>query len=231
MRIITWNCNGALRRKFAKLDALEADVLVIQECEDPARSDRTYRDWAGNHVWAGDNKNKGIGIFARRDQTVQQMDWSANGLKEFLPVTIDHEIQLVGVWTKQNWDHDYPYIGQLWKYLELHSPKIEETTIICGDFNSNQIWDRPGRMWNHSECVRALETRGLRSLYHLAKNEVQGGESAPTFFLHRKITKPYHIDYVFAHEARLRDSQLKVEVGTPTDWLSASDHMPIIIDL
>ena len=38
MKIISWNCNGALWKKFNLLEKLDADILVIQECEDPRRS-------------------------------------------------------------------------------------------------------------------------------------------------------------------------------------------------
>ena len=38
MNIITWNCNGALRKKIEQVDSLGADILVVQECEDPAQS-------------------------------------------------------------------------------------------------------------------------------------------------------------------------------------------------
>ena len=63
MRLVTWNCAGALRRKTAALDVLAADVLVIQECEDPASAD--YAGWAENYIWAGALRYKGIGVFAR----------------------------------------------------------------------------------------------------------------------------------------------------------------------
>lgn len=52
MRILTWNCNGALRTKLDRLDEFSADILVIQECEDPEQSTSdAYRKWAGDHAW------------------------------------------------------------------------------------------------------------------------------------------------------------------------------------
>ena len=50
MKIVTWNCNGTLRKKFDKLDKLEADILVIQECENPSESTEIYQNWAGNET-------------------------------------------------------------------------------------------------------------------------------------------------------------------------------------
>ena len=72
MRLVTWNCNGAFRKKLELIDTLDADILVIQECEDPAQSIPAYRSWAANYVWTGYGKNKGIGIFPRHGQTIEQ---------------------------------------------------------------------------------------------------------------------------------------------------------------
>jgi exonuclease III len=231
MKIVTWNCNGAFRRKLEQIDVLQADVLVIQECEDPAQSTADYAAWAGQHIWAGSNKNKGLGVFVKGRHSIAPLDWPNEGLKQFLPVRIDDEFDLLAVWTKQAGGSAFRYIGQFWKYLQAHKSNLTTTTLICGDFNSNNIWDRRGRIWNHSECVRELDEIGFSSLYHLSVNEPQGFESRPTFFLHRNLQKPYHIDYAFAHRDRVPKAWTKFEIGGPSDWLQLSDHMPVIIDL
>ena len=66
MKLVTWNCNGALRNKLSAATELDADILVIQECEDPDRSSsEEYKAWAVNYLWRGENKNRGIGVFAK----------------------------------------------------------------------------------------------------------------------------------------------------------------------
>lgn len=231
MRIVTWNCNGALRRKLREADSLDADVLVVQECENPASSTSEYRDWAGNYIWTGELKSKGIGIFARRGQAIEALAWDSAGTSLFLPARIDGSIDILGVWTQKTQPAALSYIGQLWHYLQANSSHLSKQTVICGDFNSNAIWDRPRREWNHSDCVRFLHEMGFDSLYHLATGEVQGRESTNTFFLYRHREKAYHIDYVFAHKATFNAEHFSVELGNPDEWLAHSDHLPIIVEL
>ncbi len=38
MKIITWNCNLAFMKKFESLIDKNADILIIQECENPAET-------------------------------------------------------------------------------------------------------------------------------------------------------------------------------------------------
>lgn len=230
MRLVTWNCNGAFRRKFEPIEALDADIVVIQECEDPAQSTPAYQAWAGNYLWTGYGKNKGIGVFPRRGQSIERLDWPDNDYQLFLPVRVNQTIDLLAVWTQEASPSRFGYIGQFWHYLQLHKQALGTNTILCGDLNSNQIWDKPGRPWNHSNCVSELEELGFCSLYHRATGELQGHESQPTFYLHRHETKPYHIDYVFAHQDRLASNWTGAQVGNPADWLSLSDHMPVSVD-
>ncbi|MBR9884133.1 MAG: endonuclease/exonuclease/phosphatase family protein [Oceanospirillales bacterium] len=246
-RIVSWNCNGALRTKLDALDSLQADLLVIQECEDPKRSSAHYRDWAGDYQWTGDNKNKGLGVFAKCAQPLERLGWYGSystptlfsdsaahhwcteDLKLFLPVTLG-DLTLLAVWTKGTDKQAFGYVGQLWKYLHIHHPELSQPrTMLVGDLNSNTIWDQADRWWNHSDVVAALKNLGLESLYHTQQREPQGQESTPTFYMHRNLNKPYHIDYAFLSEDL--QAQSRVDVGDPVNWLQYSDHMPLLIDV
>ena len=38
MKILSWNCNCRFRDKYHLLDKYNADILIIQECENPQHS-------------------------------------------------------------------------------------------------------------------------------------------------------------------------------------------------
>jgi exonuclease III len=231
MKVISWNCNGGFRKKFHLLDDFGADVLVIQECEDPSRSIESYKNWAKNYLWVGDNKNRGLGVFCRPEYNLLQLPFSSEELQIFLPCRINDAFNLVAVWTKMG-NTKLQYIGQLWQYLQLNSARFEnDISAFIGDFNSNSNWDKSGRIWNHTEVVRKLNEMGLVSGYHQVFQEEQGKETKPTFYLHRNTNKPYHIDYAFVSAALLEKGAAKFEIGKASEWLSSSDHLPIILSL
>lgn len=231
MRLVTWNCNGGFRRKLEQADALNADILVIQECEDPLSSTAAYRDWAGEYLWSGSSKNKGIGIFAKNGLRLDALNWDARNLAQFLAARVDDRFDILAVWTQNSRPSSLGYIGQFWQYLQIHRRSLHADTVILGDFNSNSIWDKPSRKWNHSQCVQELEVDGFKSLYHLATGELQGQETNPTFYLHRHLSRPFHIDFCFAHHSKIPIEWNGLTVGNPEEWLRFSDHLPMLINL
>lgn len=231
MKIVTWNCNGAFRKKFEQLIHIDADIYIIQECEDPEKcNDQAYKNWASNYLWIGNNKNSGLGVFAKEDISLKPLDWESAGLQSFLPFTANDKFMILAVWTKQANSPTFQYIGQLWKYLQAHQSKFcLSNSILCGDFNSNARWDKWDRLWNHSNVVNDLAKIDIHSLYHHVNKLEQGKETAPTLYLHRKLEKPYHIDYAFVSSKLLASANL--EVGNFSEWISLSDHMPVIFDV
>ncbi|MCV9385324.1 endonuclease/exonuclease/phosphatase family protein [Reichenbachiella ulvae] len=233
MKVVSWNCNGALRKKLKEITSWNADIYVIQECEDPNQSkDEDYKSWADNHLWVGDNKNKGLGIFAKTDILLTPLNWSNqyedHQVKYFLPCLIENHFQLLATWAHHNNSPTFGYIGQVWKYLNINADKFDKI-IIAGDLNSNAIWDKWDRWWNHSDVVKHLKKKGITSLYHHFTNEIQGEESKPTLFLQKNPEKPYHIDYFFASEEILKQTE-KISIGVIDDWLKVSDHMPLMME-
>ena len=108
MKIISWNCNGKFREKFRDILELDADIYVIQECENPAESSCVeYVDFAKNHLWIGEHKSKGLGVFAREGVRMRENDWKKFCLRNFLSVNINNSFDLVAVWAC------HPYIRNI----------------------------------------------------------------------------------------------------------------------
>lgn len=177
MRIISWNCNGRFRDKFPLIQAYDADVYVIQECENPfVRGNKSYKDFASNFLWTGENPNKGLGIFAKENILLTPQNWPSYCLRCFLPVRINDVFNLLGVWACD------PYIAEYYVYQNINFNRYSRDMIIIGDFNSNVIWDKKHGKRNHSTVVTKLAEIGLVSAYHTTTGEAQGLERRSTFF-------------------------------------------------
>ena len=191
-----------------------------------------YKKWSSNHIWIGDNKNKGLGIFAKIDIILEKLNWenqfNALDVKHFLPCLINNEFKIVGVWNHKNNSSSFAYIGQFLKYLQVNKIHFDSKTLIVGDFNSNSIWDQNDRWWNHTDVVNELAEIKIESLYHLKMNQLQGKELEYNYFQHRHDSKKFHIDYVFGALNFINDYDIKILDFI--DWKEFSDHVPIILE-
>lgn len=222
MIIVSWNCNGKFREKFKKIKELDADIYVIQECENPqCYAGTAYSGFAKNYIWNGENKNKGLGIFAKESISIQRNGWDAYCLRNFLSVKVNHDFDLLGVWACK------PYIEEYYIYQCIHMQKYNDQTIIIGDFNSNKIWDKTHSARNHTNVVKELERKNLISAYHYVYHEKQGEEKQPTFYLYRHLDKGYHTDHCFIKKERIKNYQ----VLHSQSWLNYSDHLPISLEI
>lgn len=222
MKILSWNCNGALRKKYKYINELDVDVFVIQECENPAEClDKQYLEFAKNYLWVGYNKHKGLGIFGNKDIILSRINWNAYCLRHFISVRINNKYNLLGVWT------NHPiYIEEYYIYQNININNFDKNTIIIGDFNSNAIWNKHHKQRNHSKVVEELEKIGLKSVYHYIFNEQQGKETHGTFYMHKDINKQYHIDHCFANIKLVKNYEI-----LDKRYLKYSDHVPILVDL
>ncbi len=67
MKVVTWNCNGAFRNKFETISVFDADIYIIQECEDPEQcKDIQYKEWAKITCGLVIQKIRGWRCFARK---------------------------------------------------------------------------------------------------------------------------------------------------------------------
>ena len=75
MKIISWNCNRAFRNKFSIIQKYDADIYVIQECENPKKYPKEFSRFLTNYVWCGENENQGLAVFAKPNVKIEKNDW------------------------------------------------------------------------------------------------------------------------------------------------------------
>lgn len=234
MKIIAWNCNMCFRRKAEFIQFYEPDIVVVSECEHPDKLKFNSQTKLPKDVcWYGENKNKGLGVFSYGDYKLQLLKKHKPDFKIILPISVtkkEFNLTLFAVWANNPLDKKYQYIGQVWKALNHYKSLLKsENVILAGDFNSNSVWDKPRREFNHSSVVKLLEKKKIFSVYHEYQNQKQGAELHPTWYMYRHSDKPYHLDYCFASN-NLMEKLKRVEIGSYAQWREYSDHMPIMVD-
>ena len=217
LKILFWNCNCAFRKKYNIIQPYAADICVIAECENPKLYD--FSGFNYKSVWIGDNKTKGLAVFAKPELSLERLNWLDSSLRYYLPFKVNNTV-IVAVWAKK------PYIEGYYEWQSINTGNINDNCIVIGDFNSNSIWDHMHGKRNHTAVVKMLNDKGLVSAYHVLAKEQQGAENNNTFYLYRDLTKGFHIDYVFCAEKRIKS--FKIEEYKK--FQQYSDHVPIVLE-
>ena len=231
MKIVSWNCASKFREKYTSIIEEDADIYVICECEDPARAKvKEYVEFAGdNYFWTGDIHWKGLGIFAKDNVTLEKLEeFCDTPFKNFIALRVNDSFNLLGVWAMPK------YVEMIHDYFDTNSDLFDEDIIMCGDFNSNAIWnnqhktkDSEGNAKDQTNLNKKLNKKGLISAYHDLTSEKQGKETQYTFYQYRHLDEPYHIDYVYT----AKDRVIGFKIGDADKWIELSDHIPITFEI
>ncbi|MSP14749.1 MAG: endonuclease/exonuclease/phosphatase family protein [Chloroflexi bacterium] len=233
MKMVSWNCQGAFRKKAERIARYQPDIAVIQECECPARL--TFAPDIPHPtacLWFGASPSKGVGIFS---YTAAQFETAADydaAIQYCIPIKVSgsSSLNLMAVWAMNHEDRQISYVGQVYRAIHTYRDFIcDRETVLLGDFNSNKQWDRTRKVGNHSDVVAELASSGISSAYHEFFREAQGAELQSTFFLQRKREKGYHIDYCFVPTQWLPQISC-LTVGAYEEWGQLSDHTPIFVE-
>lgn len=249
MKIVSWNCNGNFRETIKSIldedskTYLEADIYVICECENPREPLPKYKEYkkivedlvGDNYFWTGDLHYKGLGISAKDNIKLELIEGLNEKFKNFIALRVNDNFNLLGVWAmgadKEKGLNEY--VEMIHDYFDANSELFDENLIMCGDFNSNVIWnnlhkakDYDGNAKDQTNLNIKLNNKGLFSVYHELTGEKQGKETKPTFYQSRHLDKPYHIDYVYA----AKESVIALQIGGADKWLELSDHMPLTFE-
>lgn len=232
MKIITWNCNMAFRKKWQAVAGLNPDILIVQECENESRYDQSCLIPYNEFIWVGDNIHKGVGIMSFNRYHIELLPGYSAAFKYIVPVRVTGAtaFNLFAIWAMPDKSNRLKgYVGQIWSALQHYETDLNEPCVLAGDWNSNAIWNHERKTGNHAQVVELLKTYGISSIYHDLNREAHGEESQPTLYLLKQPQKPYHLDYCFASRQMIT-AQTSIEVGGFEQWIRMSDHMPVIVD-
>ena len=225
MKIISWNCSQALRKKFPLLQKYNADIIVCQE------SEKLESDFfKGYHYqWTGKNIHKGIGVLTKKYPYSISKELNDNFIF-YLPASFN-DFNLMNVWTHTKADKFGPDAnGNIIDALNFYKDWIasKNKAIIVGDFNNSLVFDEKYN-WTAKfiDIKNYLYDLNFTSAYHSLFDEEFGNESKATLFHTKNLYKKFHIDYAFIRGFKIQN----IEVGNYSDWIKYSDHVPLIIDI
>lgn len=241
-RIAVWTVGPAIERRYPKLQALEADVVVAARCGSEVRLLKAKRAAHSGMAWVGRHAQRGLGVLSFRPAFVkldggrwdQRLEWIA-------PIIVNGPVShhLLAVWAlnekAQVKFKTNPPTSQPIQMMRLYQKTLKNPTVIAGDFNNNPVFHKNDPNWDMLELIAVLETNGFVSAYHSFTGLDHGDpREQATRFRPDPIggTEGHHVDYCFVPTEWL-PALRNVQIGSPDSWFSkvrAEEHVPVVID-
>jgi exodeoxyribonuclease III len=233
LKLLTWNCQGAFRKKYPLIAEMQPDLAVIQECEHPERIPWKKGKPPTTILWFGEKPSKGLGIFSWTGLEMAPLETYDTTIRYCIPlrVTAPYQFNVIAVWAMDHRMSAHSYSGQVYQAIAAYRDLIlSGDTVFLGDYNSSPVTTPKSRLGNHASVSMNLHDLWLVSAYHQYFFEKQGQEKRWTYFQHRRADRRWHIDFAYI-PSRWTRRLAKVEVGEPQVWLEHSDHCPIMVDI
>lgn len=234
MRLITWNCNMAFRKKANRILEYEPDILIIQESENINKINiDDFIIKPKQSFWFGDNDNKGISIFNFSSIKMEQIEIPFENNKWIIPFKLfgKEELILFAVWAMNHRGNKIiNKVRPAYRTFKTLEKYFNKNVIILGDFNNNKIWDNKStNIGSFSDIVNLYKSHDILSCYHTYFNEDFGEETTKTLVWRKNLSTTYHVDYCFTSKNIMKVMD-KIYVGKFEEWMDISDHVPMIID-
>ena len=231
VRIATWNCRSALDKKMAVVEAIDADVLIVQECTSAtvlSRREDITALWSSPYPSA----TKGVGVFCRAPWTAQP-DSVEPSLPWVLPVVVSNpdagqQFTLLAMWANKK--EGPSYASQFTAVLDHYAATLRAgQCVIAGDLNASV--QGPSREAHRHNLFRAKEL-DMVSAYHHANACEHGSEQDMTlrWIAPGGTTRFYHCDFIFLPRRMAGGATCSVRTLFDAER-PASDHQPVIADV
>jgi exodeoxyribonuclease III len=231
MRILVWTLNMAAHKKIALLQQLAPDLAILPECAAPEVIVAKCPEFTFTDAqWQERSRHKGLGVFSFGDVRLIRTRIFDPRYEVFLPLSVTDPrcFHLLAVWAL----NFHPTAGlSMPDALRFYRSFLSRReAVVAGDFNNSVFWDRPGKRTNFAGIAHSLSTLGLASAYHTVSTEPFGQERHATLWFLKRPHQNYHIDYCFLPK-RWVSQALSIWVGSHEEWLSYSDHAPLLISV
>jgi exonuclease III len=233
LRVVSWNCGGGFTGdKLEAIQQLDADILVIQECNEkdwteflkPKYGDSS--DWFSDGKDSGDfpGKNRGVLVLCKKGPKPERLYDNDVKYRYVLPYKISgkKDLALFAVWSKKPVEKRDTYHTSVFAAMEdwEYCGKIlkENPALFIGDFNTGSVEGSNSAHWYEKLKDKFWE----KEIYNCA----DGQEWVPTFF---RGNGAWLDDHCFATKS-LYSKVISFGMGNTDYWRKHSDHCPIIVD-